>query len=126
MAAPALCCAQDTVRNEAWGDDNMTAQWYVDEGSTQDDIDERIERRKVYDYLHGSWQFLSALFLMQQTLYIMKATTGRIEDLDVYAGREEIWGVWQTCKDPRPPVHLPLLPATAGSSRMLRCIPRTR
>ena len=96
---------QDRVRDEGWGDQNLTAQWLVDQKSTQDDIDAAIERRKVYDYLHGSWQFLSAQFLMQQTLDIMVATTGRIEDFQLYAGLAETISVVHSCKDPMQSLH---------------------
>lgn len=91
---------QDDVRAEAWGDRNMTTQWYIDLASTPDDAATAIERRKFYDYLHASWQFLSALFLMQQTLKIMEATTGKIEDLSIYAGLAETVSVAQSCEDP--------------------------
>ena len=95
---------QDAIRDEAWGDKNLTAQWEADENLSEDEIEAAIERRKVYDYLHGSWQFLSALFLMRQTLDIMVATTGRIDRLPVYAGRAETMTVGQTCKDPSQPL----------------------
>lgn len=90
----------DVIRNEGWGDKNVTAQWYVDQEKyhSQGDgyIDTAIERRKVYDFLHGSWQFLSALFLMKQTLGIMIATKGKIDDLNIYAGKAEKFGVGQS------------------------------
>jgi len=90
----------DVIRNEGWGDKNVTAQWYVDQGNYHSQGDEyiatMIERRKIYDFMHGSWQFLSALFLMKQTLGIMLASNGKIEDLNVYAGKAEKVGVSQS------------------------------
>ena len=96
---PSPAAMQDKFRDEGWGDQNLTAQWYIDLAMTPDDIDDAIEARRVYDYLHGSWQFMSALFLMQQTLDIMAASTGRIEDLDIYAGWAETCGVMQSSKN---------------------------
>jgi hypothetical protein len=90
----------EIIRDEGWGDKNVTAQWAVDQemyaSQGENYIATAIERRKVYDYMHGSWQFLSALFLMKQTLGINIATTGRIEDLNIYAGRAETFGVGQS------------------------------
>ena len=50
--------------------------------------------------MHGGWQFLSALFLMQQTLAIMEATNGNIQNISHYSSKAEWHGVLQACEDP--------------------------
>lgn len=79
----------DALRDKGWGDDNLTKQWYLDLDSTQDDVDANIETRKRYDYMHGYWHLLTAMFMMQQTLNIIVANSGKIEHLEIYAGFPE-------------------------------------
>jgi len=99
---------QDALRDKGWGDDNLTKQWYLDLDSTQDDVDANIETRKRYDYMHGYWHLLTAMFMMQQTLNIIVANSGKIEHLEIYAGFPETLALMQACKGSS--VSSPLLP----------------
>ena len=45
--------------------------WIHDVNLSSENVADLIERRKLYDYHHGSWHFLSCFFMCSMALSIM-------------------------------------------------------